>query len=156
MQVRLPKAHGFQPYNHALVILKLRAIRTRRRSLITYLISIKSFYITALSICCISTIFSCLTYDSKGDARNGEQLYNRISVLRAERGLSRQALADALGINYQTVGYLERGDYNPSLELAFRISEFFRLPVEAIFSRTPFRPLSEQVYGPAGRSGSAQ
>lgn len=61
--------------------------------------------------------------------------------------MSRQALADALEINYQTIGYLERGDYNPSLELAFRISEFFRLPVEAIFSRTPFRPLSEQVYG---------
>jgi DNA-binding XRE family transcriptional regulator len=77
-------------------------------------------------------------------------LYNRISVLRAERGLSRQALAEALGINYQTIGYLERGDYNPSLELAFRISEFFRLPVEAIFSRTPFRPLSEQVYGSKG------
>jgi DNA-binding XRE family transcriptional regulator len=96
-----------------------------------------------------------VTYDSKGDARNGEQLYNRISVLRAERGLSRQALADALGINYQTVGYLERGDYNPSLELAFRISEFFRLPVEAIFSRTPFRPLSEQVYGSGDRSGRA-
>ncbi|HLJ26361.1 MAG TPA: helix-turn-helix transcriptional regulator [Candidatus Angelobacter sp.] len=77
-------------------------------------------------------------------------MYNRISVLRAERGLSRQALAEALGINYQTIGYLERGDYNPSLELAFRISEFFRLPVEAIFSRTPFRPLSEQVYGSKG------
>lgn len=71
-------------------------------------------------------------------------------MLRAERGLSRQALAEALGINYQTIGYLERGDYNPSLELAFRISEFFRLPVEAIFSRTPFRPLSEQVYGSKG------
>jgi putative transcriptional regulator len=83
----------------------------------------------------------------KGDARNGDQLFNRIAVLRAERGLSRQALAEVLGINYQTIGYLERGDYNPSLELAFRISEFFRLPVEAIFSRTPFRPLSEQLYG---------
>jgi DNA-binding XRE family transcriptional regulator len=83
----------------------------------------------------------------RGDARNGDQLFNRIAVLRAERGLSRQALAEVLGINYQTIGYLERGDYNPSLELAFRISEFFRLPVEAIFSRAPFRPLSEQLYG---------
>lgn len=73
-------------------------------------------------------------------------LYNRIAVLRAERGMSRQELADALGINYQTVGYLERGDYNPSLELAFRLKDFFDLPVEAIFSREPFRPLSEQVY----------
>lgn len=76
----------------------------------------------------------------------GSPLYNRLPVLRAERGLSRQDLADALEINYQTVGYLERGDYNPSLELAFRISEFFGLPIEAIFSREPFRPLSEQIY----------
>lgn len=74
-------------------------------------------------------------------------LYNRISVLRAERNLSRQDLADALGVNYQTIGYMERGDYNPSLELAFRASELFGLPIEAIFSRQPFRPLSEQVYG---------
>lgn len=81
------------------------------------------------------------------DARNGDGLFNRVAVLRAERSLSRQDLADALGINYQTVGYLERGDYNPSLELAFRISEFFKLPIEAIFSRKPMKPLSEEVYG---------
>ncbi len=73
-------------------------------------------------------------------------LYNRLAVLRAERSLSRQDLADALGINYQTVGYLERGDYKPSLELAFRLSEYFGLPIEAIFSRSPFKPLSEQFY----------
>ncbi len=81
------------------------------------------------------------------DARNGERIYNRIAVLRTERGLSRQALADAVGINYQTIGYLERGDYNPSLELAFRFAEYFGLPLEAVFSRKPFRPLSEEVYG---------
>jgi len=68
-------------------------------------------------------------------------------VLRAERGLSRSDLADALDINFQTVGYLERGDFNPSLELAFKISEYFGLPIEAIFSRKPFRPLSEEIYG---------
>jgi DNA-binding XRE family transcriptional regulator len=72
---------------------------------------------------------------------------NRIGVLRAERGLSRQQLADAVGINYQTVGYLERGDYNPSLELAFRIAEYFGLPLEAVFSRQPFAPMSSQLYG---------
>jgi putative transcriptional regulator len=66
--------------------------------------------------------------------------------LRVERGLSRQQLADALQINYQTVGYLERGDYNPSLELVFRISEFFGLPIEAIFARQPFAPMSSQLY----------
>ena len=83
-----------------------------------------------------------------------ERLYNRLAVLRAERGLSRQDLAQALGINYQTIGYLERGDYHPSLELAFRLSEFFGVPIEAIFSRQPLRPLSEEVYGiAAGRKG---
>ncbi len=73
-------------------------------------------------------------------------IYNRLAVLRAERGLSRQDLASGLGVNYQTVGYLERGEYSPSLELAFRISDFFRLPIEAIFSREPFRPFSEALY----------
>lgn len=74
-------------------------------------------------------------------------LHNRLAVLRVERGLSRQQLADALGINYQTVGYLERGEYNPSLALAFQIAEYLALPIEAIFSRTPFTPMSTELYG---------
>jgi DNA-binding XRE family transcriptional regulator len=74
-------------------------------------------------------------------------LYNRISVLRAERGVTRQQLADALQVNYQTIGFLERGNYGPSLKLAFELSEFFGLPIEAIFSTRPFPRLSEQVYG---------
>jgi putative transcriptional regulator len=74
------------------------------------------------------------------------RVYNRLTVLRAERGLSRKQLADKLGINYQTIGYIERGDYNPSLELALSIAEFFRLPVEAIFSLKPLTPLSEEIF----------
>jgi putative transcriptional regulator len=73
-------------------------------------------------------------------------LYNRIAVLRTERSLSRQALALGVGVNPQTIGFLERGDYTPSLELAFKISRFFNLPVEAVFSPDPFRPMSEQLY----------
>ncbi len=72
-------------------------------------------------------------------------IYNRLSVLRAERGLSRQELADAIGVNYQTIGYLERGDYNPSLELAFKLSAYFSLPIEVIFSTQPLKPLSEAL-----------
>ena len=84
-------------------------------------------------------------------AENGDRpIYNRIAVLRTERGLSRRDLADALGVNYQTVGYIERGEYSPSLELTFRLSELFGLPIEAIFSRQPFRPLSEELYGSSG------
>jgi putative transcriptional regulator len=80
------------------------------------------------------------------------RVYNRLAVLRAERGLSRKQLADKLGINYQTIGYIERGDYNPSLELSLTIAEFFRLPVEAIFSLKPLAPLSATIFGnpPAG------
>jgi putative transcriptional regulator len=74
------------------------------------------------------------------------KIHNRLPVLRAERGLSRQELADAVGVNFQTIGYLERGDYNPSLELALQLSEFFNLPIEAIFSRQPFKPLSSELY----------
>jgi DNA-binding XRE family transcriptional regulator len=69
-------------------------------------------------------------------------IHNRLAVLRAERNLSRKALADALGVNAQTIGFLERGDYNPSLELALKVSAFFDLPIEMIFSLTPFERLS--------------
>ena len=61
--------------------------------------------------------------------RTDPVLHNRLAVFRAERGLSRQELAAALGVNYQTIGYLERGEYNPSLDLALRAAEYFS-PVE--------------------------
>jgi putative transcriptional regulator len=67
-----------------------------------------------------------------------EVIYNRIAVLRAERGTSRRQLADALGVHYQTIGYLERGEYNPSLHLAMRIAQYFEVPVEVVFSTDPF------------------
>ena len=67
-----------------------------------------------------------------------ESIHNRIAMLRAERGISRRDLAEALGVHYQTVGYLERGEYSPSLYLALRIAEYFEVPVEVIFSTNPF------------------
>jgi putative transcriptional regulator len=76
-------------------------------------------------------------------------VHNRIALLRAEQGVSRRELADALGVHYQTVGYLERGEYNPSLHLALRIAAFFDVPVEAIFSLEPFpRITAEHRDGP--------
>lgn len=67
-----------------------------------------------------------------------ETVYSRIAMLRAERGISRRQLADALGVHYQTVGYLERGEYSPSLYLALRIAEYFEVRVEVVFSTSPF------------------
>ena len=72
-------------------------------------------------------------------------VHNRISVLRAERGLSRRQLADAVGVNFQTIGYLERGNYNASLELALKLAAFFGVPVEMVFSLNPFELLSQQA-----------
>jgi len=73
------------------------------------------------------------------------EIYNRLKVLRADRGLSRKELADAVGVNVQTIGYLERGDYKPSLEVAMKLAQFFDVPVEALFSFTPFESLAEQL-----------
>lgn len=69
-------------------------------------------------------------------------MFNRLALFRAERGLSRRALADAVGVNAQTIGYLERGDYKPSLELALKIARVFDVNVELIFALTPFEPIA--------------
>jgi putative transcriptional regulator len=74
-------------------------------------------------------------------------IYSRIAELRAERGLSRQELAQALDISYQDLGYLELNTYTPDLDLALRIGAYFKLPIERIFSRTSFKPTDEERYG---------
>jgi putative transcriptional regulator len=76
-----------------------------------------------------------------------ETIYNRIAMLRAERGISRRQLADALGVHYQTVGYLERGEFRPSLDLALKIAEHFEVPVEVVFSLRPFPRLGAEADG---------
>ncbi|RKN35886.1 helix-turn-helix transcriptional regulator [Streptomyces hoynatensis] len=65
----------------------------------------------------------------------GEQVHNRLSVVRPERKVTRRVPAEAVGAHYQTIGHIERGQYNPSLDLA---AAYFGLPVEAIFSLQPF------------------
>lgn len=68
-------------------------------------------------------------------------IHNRVMVLRAERDMSRQELADEIGVNYQTIGFIERGDYSPSLELAFKIARVFCVDISTVFSDKPFPPL---------------
>ena len=79
-----------------------------------------------------------------------ETVHNRIAMLRVERAISRRQLADALGVHYQTIGYLERDEYSPSLHLALRIAEYFGVPVEVVFSTQPFPPLGRDE-APADR-----
>jgi DNA-binding XRE family transcriptional regulator len=72
-------------------------------------------------------------------------IHNRIALFRAERGVSRRELADAVAVNPQTIGYLERGDYKPSLELAMKIALYFGVPIEMLFSFKPFEPVAETL-----------
>ena len=71
-------------------------------------------------------------------ARQQAPIHNRVAKLRRERGLSRHELADAVGVHYQTIGYIERGEYSPSLRVALRVAEALDLPVEVVFSNEPF------------------
>lgn len=84
---------------------------------------------------------------SRPSRSSTDTVHQRISVLRAERGVSRKELADGVGVHPQTIGYLERDEYSPSLALALRIARFFDLPVEAVFSLDPLPPLSQAIYG---------
>lgn len=72
-------------------------------------------------------------------------LHNRIALFRAEHGISRRALAEAVGVNSQTIGYLERGDYKPSLELAMKIARHFGVSVEMLFSFERFEPIAKTL-----------
>ena len=61
-----------------------------------------------------------------------EQITNRLEEQRTSAGLSRQELADAVDVHYQTIGYIERGEYSPSLVLALRIAKVLNKKVEQI------------------------
>jgi DNA-binding XRE family transcriptional regulator len=66
------------------------------------------------------------------------EVYSRLEEWRIDRGLSRQGLADAVSVHYQTIGYLERGEYSPSLALALQIADVLDVPLNDLFSLTPF------------------
>lgn len=81
-------------------------------------------------LCSIYTIYM---------SRNEEiPVYNRIAQRREFLGISRQVLAESVGVHYQTIGYLEREEYSPSLVLALRISQILDMDVQSLFSIKPF------------------
>jgi putative transcriptional regulator len=75
---------------------------------------------------------------------------NRLRVLRAERAWSQAEVADRLGVSRQTVNAVERGKYDPSLPLAFKIARLFHQPIEAIF-----KPEAEEAHLP-GSAGDVE
>ena len=65
--------------------------------------------------------------------KGGGFLKNRLEQLRKERGINQEALAKALRVSRQTISSIENGKYNPSLELAFAIADYFGMVIEEIF-----------------------
>ncbi|MDH5199505.1 MAG: helix-turn-helix transcriptional regulator [Candidatus Bathyarchaeota archaeon] len=61
----------------------------------------------------------------------------KLKVFRAMRDMTQEELARAIGVTRQTIIAMERGDYNPSLELAFKIARYFEATVEDIFIYNP-------------------
>ena len=76
-------------------------------------------------------------------------IHNRLNLYRTERGLSRKDLAERVDVNPQTIGFLERGSYTPSVELALQLARVFGVSVEAVFSLEPFPSLAAQIGAPA-------
>ena len=58
---------------------------------------------------------------------------NRLKVLRAERDMTQADLANNLSVSRQTINAIEKGKFDPSLPLAFKMSKLFELPIEVIF-----------------------
>ena len=61
-------------------------------------------------------------------------IYNRIREYRARLGLSQEELARQVGVRRETIGNLEKGKYNPSLVLAWKIAQVFKVPIEEVFT----------------------
>ncbi len=78
---------------------------------------------------------------------SGKQVgfYNRVKMLRVERGLSRQQLAEMINVHPQTIGYIERQQFNPTIELALKLSAALGVGLDAIFSAEPFELVNESA-----------
>lgn len=60
-------------------------------------------------------------------------LKNKVELLRKQNGISQESFAKAMKVSRQTISSIENGKYNPSLDLAFAIADFFKMNIEEIF-----------------------
>lgn len=69
-----------------------------------------------------------------GNLKPKLQLQNNLHILRATKKITQAELAEAIGVTRATVNAIESGNYNPSLELAFRLSHYFQKNIHEIFT----------------------
>ncbi len=65
-----------------------------------------------------------------------EQVINSVANQRIAKGVTQEELATAVSVSRQTISALEKGNYTPSVLLAIKISQYFRVPVEKLFTIT--------------------
>lgn len=63
-----------------------------------------------------------------------DQVHNSLPAFRAQRGLSQQELADAIGVSRKTISTIETRRFTPSVVIALKLASYFNVPVEEIFS----------------------
>ena len=88
--------------------------------------------------CCITATQHLCSHVIGRPTKDETPVYNRLEQVRIHRGLSRHQLAGTVGVHYQTIGYLERGEYSPSLSLALRLADVLEIPVGDMFSMHPW------------------
>jgi len=69
-----------------------------------------------------------------GISMSKKSVSNSVSALRQKRGLTQQALAEAVGVTRQTIIAIEKGNYTPSVLLALKIAHYFKVSLEDVFS----------------------
>lgn len=67
------------------------------------------------------------------DSKDKLKIISKIHVYRAEKRITQQQLADAIGVTRGTIIAIEKGNYNPSLELVFRLSKYFNVDINSLF-----------------------
>ncbi len=76
-----------------------------------------------------------------GNLQTKLQIENTVHVCRAEKKITQQQLADAINVTRATIVAIEKGNYNPSLELAFRLAQYFKKDINNLFKIKTFKTI---------------
>ncbi|MHA1383218.1 MAG: helix-turn-helix domain-containing protein [Candidatus Helarchaeota archaeon] len=71
---------------------------------------------------------------------------SKIKELRAESGITQEKLAEAVNVTRQTISYLEKGEYNPSLKIAHDIAKYFGKSIDDIFTYEPVLKIKREQF----------
>ncbi|MHA1380811.1 MAG: helix-turn-helix domain-containing protein [Candidatus Helarchaeota archaeon] len=74
------------------------------------------------------------------------KLVSKIKALRAESGITQEKLAEEVNVTRQTISYLEKGEYNPSLKIAHDIAKYFKKSIDEVFTYEPVLKIKREQF----------